>query len=265
VNGVRDLVMLDPLVHFLEIVERCKGGAVDRHNVDDVGEEEASHFVRVCKTHARGDLACTEHEFLIFSFKYYMDIHTAAINGNINTTRRILNSGINVNSRGNLGFTALQAAAERGHTALVQLLLDRGANINARDQNGFTALMDAAGEGHLATVRLLLERGAYVNARSPRGGWTALKCAAEASHPATIRLLLAHGAKPVYNINNNNMKKLIAVNTISKYRENSRKRHLASVRAPIGNLLQVVMNPNRVKRVANQHKMTMKNYLKSLN
>ena len=61
-----DLVMLDPLIEIIVVVKGGKGGPVDRHDVDDVGEEKARHCFRVCTTHDRGDLALTERDFYRF-------------------------------------------------------------------------------------------------------------------------------------------------------------------------------------------------------
>jgi hypothetical protein len=53
------------------------------------------------------------------------------------------------------------------------------------------------------------------------------------------------------------------INLVQRSINNTKRRHTAT-RAPVGNILQVVMSPNRSKRMANQHGMSQKNYLKSL-
>ena len=58
---------------------------------------------------------------------------------------------------------ALSCAALGGNVEGVRLLLDKGADIEARDGSGATALMNAASANEVETVRLLLERGADRN------------------------------------------------------------------------------------------------------
>ena len=70
-------------------------------------------------------------------------------------------------------------AAMSGDVELIKTLLDKGVDVNAKDQYGQIALITAAQEGQFGAVRLLLERGADVNARDHRS-WTALMYAADA-------------------------------------------------------------------------------------
>ena len=60
-----------------------------------------------------------------------------------------------------------------GSTNIVQELLNQGVDVNAKDDIGDTALMRAAGGGHLETVTALLSGGANVNAKNT-GGVTVL-------------------------------------------------------------------------------------------
>ena len=115
------------------------------------------------------------------------------MSGNVNRVRAFLNSGTNINLRGNLGYIALDEAATGGYTTIVRLLLNRGVNVNAHDNTGITALMEAAGEGQLATARILLNRGANINMQS-NSGKTALIYAVAGGNRAIIELLLASGA-----------------------------------------------------------------------
>ena len=55
----------------------------------------------------------------------------------------------------------------------MQELLDQGVDVDAKDDIGDTALMRAAGGGHLETVTALLSGGANVNAKNT-GGVTVL-------------------------------------------------------------------------------------------
>ena len=64
----------------------------------------------------------------------------------------------------------LITASEYGHINTVRRLLEEGADVNVKDDRGSTALMYASEEGHVETVKLLLEKGADVNAKDNDGG-----------------------------------------------------------------------------------------------
>jgi hypothetical protein len=66
------------------------------------------------------------------------------------------------------GINALSWAALYGDPQAVRLLLDRGANVNGTCRDGHVALHWAAFLGHAPVVELLLERGANPTARGPR-------------------------------------------------------------------------------------------------
>jgi ABC-type uncharacterized transport system ATPase subunit len=67
------------------------------------------------------------------------------------------------------GITALSWAALYGDTQAARVLLDRGAHVNGTCRDGHAALHWAAFLGHSQVVELLLERGANPTARGPRG------------------------------------------------------------------------------------------------
>ena len=89
---------------------------------------------------------------------------------------------------------SLMSAAYYGKVKDVKRLLDRGVDINSRYRDGETALIFAALKGHLNVVKLLLERGAKVNAKDIRGN-TALSYAKGNGHTQVSELLLKHHAK----------------------------------------------------------------------
>ena len=81
----------------------------------------------------------------------------AALRGNLEWTRRLIERGAAVNRS---GWTPLHYAASGPEVSVVRLLLDRGAQIDASAPNRNTALMMAAGYGPEDSVALLLARGA---------------------------------------------------------------------------------------------------------
>ena len=83
----------------------------------------------------------------------------AALYGDVDAVRRLLEAGANPNAASDAGSTALmQAIHDLDKT---RLLLDAGANPNVRPDDGRTAVIVAASQfGSAAVVRLLLDRGA---------------------------------------------------------------------------------------------------------
>jgi ankyrin repeat protein len=72
----------------------------------------------------------------------------AASAGDNELVKKLLATGIDVNTAVEDGPTALQLAAENGHNAVVQTLLKNKAAIDEKEENGWTALHIAAQNGH---------------------------------------------------------------------------------------------------------------------
>lgn len=87
----------------------------------------------------------------------------AAAKGNSSEVRRLLDVGVNVNSRHPLtAWSALTAAAYHGQLEIVRVLIQAGANVNARDKTGGTPLLKAVTLGHADDVSKLLTRKAQI-------------------------------------------------------------------------------------------------------
>jgi len=98
-----------------------------------------------------------------------VDIWTAAAQGNIEAIKQHLAAGTDLNAKEPAGgSTPLMVAALLGQTEAAKLLIEKGANINAGNNEGSTALLIAAFFCHSETVKLLLDKGAEVNAKNIR-------------------------------------------------------------------------------------------------
>ena len=113
----------------------------------------------------------------------------AALHGNLDVIRLLLEAGANVGGGNSSPMTALHLAAQQGHVEVVRLLLDFGADKEAVGVHQETALHWAAVKGHVNVTRLLLEAGAHKEAQR-EGGQRPLHCAAGHGHLEVVRLLL---------------------------------------------------------------------------
>jgi ankyrin repeat protein len=115
----------------------------------------------------------------------------AAWTGDLDTVRRLVREGANINEEDAVGGTALHLAARGGHPlgphtcrsedearpAMVAALIELGADVNARDQrprvpggsSGWTPLLVALHHKQFKTARVMIEHGADVNIRSDQG------------------------------------------------------------------------------------------------
>jgi len=122
-------------------------------------------------------------------------LHWAALSGDPDLATMLLYAGANVNASTRLGaFTPLSLAAKNGHALVVSTLLEAGANANDSTTNGTTALMLAAASGSVDAVSLLLDRGASVNATESAMGQTALMFASAHDRTPVVDLLVQRGA-----------------------------------------------------------------------
>ena len=118
-------------------------------------------------------------------------LREAAIVGDIPLLQKLLDEGIDVNARDELGFTALHRAAEEGRKHVLLILLESGADIGLEtSSSGSTALFYATTK---RIVRTLLEKGADLNFTS-KYGITPLIKATKENRETLVRYLLDNGA-----------------------------------------------------------------------
>jgi hypothetical protein len=96
---------------------------------------------------------------------------------------------------------ALSEAARKGDAAAVKKLLDEGVDVNTKYRYDVTALFFACDRGHLEVVKVLLDHGADVNLTDSFYHGTALGRAVfppmgrKPEHTEIVALLLKHGAQ----------------------------------------------------------------------
>uniref|UniRef100_A0A3B4ZVW2 BRCA1 associated RING domain 1 n=1 Tax=Stegastes partitus TaxID=144197 RepID=A0A3B4ZVW2_9TELE len=90
-------------------------------------------------------------------------LHLAAIKGDVEAVKELLNQGADPNLKDNAGWTPLHEACNLGHLAVVEVLVSRGALLNTPGYENDSPLHDAVRNGHPAVVKLLLQMGASQN------------------------------------------------------------------------------------------------------
>ncbi len=123
-------------------------------------------------------------------------LHWAALNGDRETARILLESGARTESVTRLGkYTPIHLAAEARDGSVVVLLAEAGANVDARTSSGgATPLHLAARSGNLSAVEALLAYGAEVDARDSARDQTPLMYAAAFDRTEVLQILLDSGA-----------------------------------------------------------------------
>lgn len=117
-------------------------------------------------------------------------LHTAAIKGDQDAVKKLIDQGCNPNVQDNagtmfksvaqflfnfdyyfccLGWTPLHEACSNGHYGAAMALIKAGANINVKGLDDETPLHDAVANGNLKLVKMLVERGADRKAKNRKG------------------------------------------------------------------------------------------------
>ena len=120
-------------------------------------------------------------------------LHWAAINGDADITKALIDAGANIHTVDGNGDTPIMHAAKHGSPEVAALLIDKGARFEEKDSDGRTPLILAAIGQRTETMQVLIEKGADVNAVD-NNGQTALIHAAIGGNATDIDLLIKAGA-----------------------------------------------------------------------
>ncbi|KAJ3578559.1 hypothetical protein NPX13_g2004 [Xylaria arbuscula] len=127
-------------------------------------------------------------------------LDAAAMVGNNEAVKLLLNKGVDINGPAKNIVTALYLAATHNHTAIVEMLLARGGFIDTTDTD-FIPLHEAVMNSHRKAVELLFDLGPKADVIVKNGFTPLHESAAKGLGEAVIRFLLNQGA-PVNAPNN---------------------------------------------------------------
>ena len=123
-------------------------------------------------------------------------LQDAARKGDAAAVKKLLDEGVDVNTKFRYNATALFYACDHAHVEVVRVLLDKGADMNVKDTfYGFTPLMLATSPAqkkkpeHTEIAKLLIAKGAP-------GKETVLPIAIQAGDAAVVTAILESGGVP---------------------------------------------------------------------
>ncbi|GEK30880.1 hypothetical protein KZO01_11890 [Kurthia zopfii] len=128
------------------------------------------------------------------------DWFKAAHTGDRALLRKLLRSGIQIDSQSTQGRTALMVATYNRDEQTVAYLIGEGADVNLRDQRLNSPFLFAAAEGYVELLKLMTDTGdtKIVN----RYGGIGIIPASERAHFETLEWLLLHTDSDVNHLNN---------------------------------------------------------------
>jgi len=124
-----------------------------------------------------------------------MNIFDAVENGDLESLKKLVSGGANVEAKSNFGNTPLICASINGHLEIVKYLIEEhNANVEAKDNYGYTPLIWASVYGSLEIMKYLIEEcNANVEVKN-KYGETPLIRASELSRLEIVKCLIENGA-----------------------------------------------------------------------
>ncbi|KZL84144.1 ankyrin repeat protein [Colletotrichum incanum] len=127
-------------------------------------------------------------------------IHTAIVWGHQAVVKLLLDAGVDLSVRDQLGRTPLLLSVEIGQPEIIEMLLDAGASVNDKNESGVSVVNTAISVGEHGSLTRLLAAGADLGTGELSEDSSELQvpviCAAEYNRLQCIRILLENGADP---------------------------------------------------------------------
>src|SRR5438552_12721240 len=122
------------------------------------------------------------------------DLADAAMKGNKQAVRSLLQKKADVNAAQVDGTTALHWAVRSDDLETADLLIRAGANVSAANREGVTPMQLAAMNGNAAMIEKLIKAGVNPNVSLSKFGDTALMMVARSGKNDAVKVLLDNGA-----------------------------------------------------------------------
>lgn len=123
-----------------------------------------------------------------------MSIFTFIKKNDINSVKRLIDSGTNINQEYERGYTPLLLAVGLNLNEMAELLINSGANINLLDNFFWSPLHQAVCNNNIKLVELLCNNGANLNANYGSYKWTPLHLAVDENSIEIALFLIEYGA-----------------------------------------------------------------------
>ncbi|GAW82991.1 hypothetical protein, conserved [Plasmodium gonderi] len=192
-------------------------GGINRSEIDvhDEIESYAISFGREDTSNADTNRIENDYELTCIDLDMYMDvfrenfenstlidditdlqpIHLATKEGNIELIKKLLRSGIYINSKTRIRrFTPLHLSASKGDLDSVKFLIDHDADINALSSDNETPLWCASISNHLEVCKYFLQNGALPNLSIGKKYDSPLHAASMMGNFEIVKLLIENGA-----------------------------------------------------------------------
>lgn len=117
---------------------------------------------------------------------------TLILSGDVEGTKELLASGVDIDAQGFAGRPAIYWATTIESAEPLRLLIEHGAEVNVPTDNDDSPILRTAQSGDLAKLRMLLDAGADPNTKI--AGHPVLFWIATSQHHETARLLIEYGA-----------------------------------------------------------------------
>ena len=121
-------------------------------------------------------------------------LHLAAVNGDVETIKALLEDGANVEAHDYEFDTPLASAMHEGHISAIEALIEGRADVDGPCVEQYTPLILAILEDNDDMVEFLLTKGANIHYKVPNCGMTPLHFAAHYDNLTAAQTLLRYKA-----------------------------------------------------------------------